>query len=333
MLSWAALLILLIVLAVFIAGRSRALGTVQGAPSLLHSRPDYHGAYCAIWTGIAGYGVLLAGMVLAGFAIRFALFAQIPDALGPLSRIEEQLIVSDGMALARDQLASRTDETRERIAALFTTLSSAREWGVAGLALLATLAAAGISLGQVSKDFRARNRTEQVAQVVLTVAAAIAILTTVGIVASLIGETLNFFSQVSPLKFLFGTLWSPLSGVHDGVIDEDKVGAIPLFAGTALITLIAMTVAVPVGLLAAIYLSDYATQRVRSVVKPVLEILAGIPTVVYGFFAAITVAPFLRDTGEAIGLTVSSESALAAGIVMGIMIIPFISHTVGPAIR
>jgi phosphate transport system permease protein len=157
--------------------------------------------------------------------------------------------------------------------------------------------------------------------------ATIAVLTTIGIVLSLIFETLRFFNQIDWQlhKYLFGTTWSPLSGVFEGEMDADRVGAVPLFAGTLMITVIAMLVAVPVGLFAAIYLSDFASQRVRAVIKPLLEILAGIPTVVYGFFAAITVAPFLRDTGEAVGIRVASESALAAGIVMGIMIIPFIS--------
>ncbi|MEM6440847.1 MAG: phosphate ABC transporter permease subunit PstC, partial [Pseudomonadota bacterium] len=126
-------------------------------------------------------------------------------------------------------------------------------------------------------------------------------------------------------SFLFGTTWSPLSGIFEGSMDPAAVGAVPLFLGTIMITLIAMLVAVPIGLFAAIYLSDFAPKHVRAWAKPMLEILAGIPTVVYGFFAAITVAPFIRDTGRAIGLDVASESALAAGIVMGIMIIPFIS--------
>ena len=142
------------------------------------------------------------------------------------------------------------------------------------------------------------------------------------------GETLNFFiNQIGGQwqSFFFGTTWSPLSGVHTGEMDPAKVGSIPLFAGTLMITVIAMLVAVPIGLFAAIYLSDFAGPGVRSWAKPMIEILAGIPTVVYGFFAAITVAPFIRDTGELIGLDVSAQSALAAGVVMGIMIIPFIS--------
>jgi phosphate transport system permease protein len=176
-------------------------------------------------------------------------------------------------------------------------------------------------------EFRARNRAEGFIRGLLWSSAALAILTTVGIIASLLGETLIFFDNIDWRvdDFLFGTTWSPLSGVTAGKMDPEKVGFLPLFTGTLLITVIAMLVAVPVGLFAAIYLSEFASVRVRAWAKPMLEILAGIPTVVYGFFAAITVAPFIRSLGESIGLDVASESALAAGLVMGVMIIPFIS--------
>ena len=155
---------------------------------------------------------------------------------------------------------------------------------------------------------------------------AVAILTTVGIVLSVLFEAIRFFESVSVLDFMFGTSWSPQTAIReDQVGSSGSFGAVPLFAGTLLISLIAMFIAVPVGLLTAIYLSEYSTRRFRSIAKPLLEVLAGIPTVVYGFFAALTVAPFIRGAGESIGLSVASESALAAGIVMGVMIIPFVS--------
>jgi phosphate transport system permease protein len=171
---------------------------------------------------------------------------------------------------------------------------------------------------------------ERVLRAFLIACSVVAILTTIGIVLSLIFESLRFFQQVPFYKFLFGTHWSPQSaftgaGTEAGDVNQDIFGAVPLFAGTLLITFIAMLVAAPIGLMAAIYLSDYASKSVRAVAKPVLEILAGIPTVVYGFFAALTVAPYFRGIGESLGLSVASESALAAGVVMGIMIIPFVS--------
>jgi len=321
-LSWAALAILALTLAGFMMARGRALALGGETPALLHSRPVYHGGYVSIRTGMAGFGVLIAGLVLSNIAIGWALYSGLPTGL---SEIERDLIVSDGVALSNGALASRTGEAREAVAALYGRLTTIQVWGLA----IASVGAAAFTLmrglAQVTVPFRARSRFERIVQVVLMVSAGIAVLTTIGIVASLLGQTLVFFSEIPVWKFLFGTLWSPLSGVHDGAMDPEKVGAIPLFAGTLLITAIAMVVAVPVGLFAAIYLSDFASARARGIIKPMLEILAGIPTVVYGFFAAITVAPFLRDTGAAIGLSVSSESALAAGVVMGIMIIPFIS--------
>jgi phosphate transport system permease protein len=154
----------------------------------------------------------------------------------------------------------------------------------------------------------------------------IAIFTTVGIVLSVLFESVRFFQQISPSEFLFGLEWSPQTALRaDQVGSSGAFGAVPLFAGTLLISFIAMLVAVPIGLMSALYLSEYASRRLRAAAKPLLEILAGIPTVVYGFFAALVVAPFVRDLGATLGLDVSSESALAAGLVMGVMIIPFVS--------
>ncbi|OQX43817.1 MAG: phosphate ABC transporter permease subunit PstC, partial [Candidatus Sedimenticola endophacoides] len=178
----------------------------------------------------------------------------------------------------------------------------------------------------ISPALRSRNRVEAVVRYLLVTSSTIAIFTTVGILLSVLFEAARFFQMVPPSEFLFGLDWSPQMAIReDQVGSSGAFGAIPLFAGTLLISLIAMAVAVPVGLMSAIYLAEYAGRRFRSIAKPVLEILAGIPTVVYGFFAALTVAPLIRDNGALLGLDVSPESALAAGLVMGIMIIPFVS--------
>ncbi|PZF76702.1 phosphate ABC transporter permease subunit PstC [Aestuariivirga litoralis] len=169
-----------------------------------------------------------------------------------------------------------------------------------------------------SLDFRARNNFERIVLVLLICCSGVAILTTIGIVFSVLFETLVFFRSVSPIEFLFGTHWSPTG-------TPPSFGLIPLLAGTLLITVIAILVAGPLGLLSAIYMAEYASPHLRSVLKPILEILAGIPTVVLGFFAALTVAPLIRGSGEAMGFSVASESALAAGLVMGMMIVPLIS--------
>lgn len=167
---------------------------------------------------------------------------------------------------------------------------------------------------------------ERMVKAIMIACSMVAIAVTIGIISSLLFETIQFFKKISISEFLFGTKWSPQTALRtDQVASEGSFGAIPLITGTLLISFIAMCVATPLGLFSAIYLSEYASKTTRNIVKPLLEILAGIPTVVYGFFAALTVAPLLRASGESVGLNVSSESALAAGLVMGVMIIPLIS--------
>ena len=181
-------------------------------------------------------------------------------------------------------------------------------------------------LKSINPETPARKLFEKITEGALLVAASIAIMTTVGIVISVLFESTRFFGEVPFLDFMLGTQWSPQTAIHSEQVGSSaSFGAVPLFVGTMLIAFIALLVSVPLGLMSAIYLSEYAGNRVRNIAKPVLEILAGIPTVVYGFFAALTVAPFIRDVGESLGLSVASESALAAGLVMGIMIIPFVS--------
>lgn len=307
--------------------RQRATAVAGGQLASLHSRPNYHGLYAFLLTVIGGLLTLIALSTLTDLYIDGTLSRSIADAVPDAPRIERQLILSDAKSIATGGVSSAQDQLRQDIADRFGSLETMRTWGVALLSLGIAVMGGLRAVRGITPEFRARNRSEGIIRTILAICAGIAILTTIGIVLSLIFETLNFFNNIGWRvdKFLFGTRWSPLSGVHSGEMDPDKVGAVPLFAGTLLITAIAMLVAVPVGLFAAIYLSDFASKRVRAWAKPMLEILAGVPTVVYGFFAAITVAPFIRRTGESLGLSVASESALAAGLVMGIMIIPFIS--------
>jgi len=158
----------------------------------------------------------------------------------------------------------------------------------------------------------------------LVACSAIAVFTTVGIVLSMIGEATKFFSFVSPLDFFFGTVWNPrFSTVGTG--DQGQFGLIPLLWGTIMVSIVAMLIAVPVGLMTAIYMAEYAPGWLRSMAKPVIEVLAGIPTIVYGFFALVTVGPFFHGLGQMIGIDIRATSALTAGVVMGIMIIPFVS--------
>ncbi len=319
--------ILALASAAYVLARNRASAVVGGEVSRLHSRPNYHGFLAFLVAAIIGWALLFVVGGVWGILIERAMMADIMAALPEVSPIEAELILSDAHAIADSGIASKSGPLRDEIAAKLTSHSALHDYGTLLLAALGAALAGFWAYSNVSEGWRARNRSENIVRRILAFMTIIAILTTVGIVLSLIFETLNFFRNIDwqVHKYLFGTNWSPLSGVQAGKLDPDKVGAIPLFAGTLLITVIAMLVAVPIGLFAAIYLSDFAGPRVRAWAKPMLELLAGIPTVVYGFFAAITLAPFLRNTGESVGLSIASESALAAGIVMGIMIIPFIS--------
>jgi phosphate transport system permease protein len=189
---------------------------------------------------------------------------------------------------------------------------------VAAISILLALAAAAWTMSRINSSYRARPAFETFTKLVLTISAVIAVLTTAGIFASVTFESIAFFNAVNPIGFLFGSNWAP-----NGT--PPSFGFLPLLIGTLLITVIAVGVATPLGLMSAIYMAEYASPRLRNIAKPMLEMLAGIPTVVLGFFAALTVAPFIRNSGEAMGLEVASESALAAGLVMGMMIVPLIS--------
>jgi phosphate transport system permease protein len=205
---------------------------------------------------------------------------------------------------------------------LRATSNSALAVGMLSLGIVGTI----VVRSRISRTLRARNLVEQLVKYLLIACSCLAILTTIGIVLSVLYESIRFFKAIPITEFLFGLKWSPQIAIRaDQVGSSGAFGAIPIFMGTFLISAIAMAVAVPVGLMSAIYLAEYANRRFRDIAKPLLEILAGIPTVVYGFFAAITVAPFIRNLGSGLGLDVSSESALSAGLVMGIMIIPFVS--------
>jgi phosphate transport system permease protein len=218
--------------------------------------------------------------------------------------------------------------------ALLARLAGAGPGAALGAALSVGLAGGWLALRRIRADLAARDRVERVLRAALLASSTLAILVTVGIVLSLIFESARFFQLVPLHEFLLGSHWSPQTALRaDQVASEGSFGAIPVFGGTLLITAIAMAVAAPLGLFAAIYMTFYADRRARQLAKPLLEILAGVPTVVYGFFAALLVAPRVRAFGEWLGLDVASESALAAGLVMGVMIVPFVSSLTDDALN
>ena len=318
--------LLLLSLAGYFMGRTRAIAAVGGRAQDLHSLPAYHGLYVALWCGVPSFIIFILWTIFEPRIIEAMVISGIPGA-ADLSGSQLGLLINDVRNLAAGlRTVADADPT---VAAAAERLAALRTTGFVALGVVALAAAtAGLVWGwrRISPTLRARNRVEKAIMAALVICSAISVATTIGIVLSLLFESLRFFAKVPVADFLFGLDWSPQTAIReDQVGSSGSFGAIPLLAGTVLITVIAMAVAVPIGLMSAVYMADYAHPKVRAVAKPMLEILAGIPTVVYGFFAALTVAPFIRGWGEAFGLDVASESALAAGVVMGIMIIPFVS--------
>jgi len=293
----------------------------------LHSRPHYYGYMVAIWAGIPALLVLMLWTSFNSTVITSLTISGLPESLQEQSRDSLGLMMNEVKNLAESgQIETASDPILRQAAQHYQRLESISNLAKAVIVVVISLLGMLVGWKLISPKMRARNKVEKVVRWAMILCSSIAILATVGIVFSVLIESVHFFKAVPPADFLFGTRWSPQTAIRaDQVGSSGSFGAVPLFVGTLLISSIALIIAVPLGLLSAIYLSEYANKRVRSIAKPVLEILAGIPTVVYGFFAALTVAPFLRDLGESLGLSIASESALAAGIVMGIMIIPFVS--------
>jgi len=324
---WYFFLALLLIAAVgYGFGISRAAKVAGGDVSKLHTLPAYHGAYVAILAAGPALALLLIWTGFSTGVVESFVAERVLNLTEGLSQIEQNALMRDARTLALGGVISGDSAAKIEAAEIYRSVLQQSNV-LLGL-LSAALAVFGLYWGRSKITVQKRNRqvVERVIMWVLIACSAVAVVTTIGIVLSLVFESYRFFTKVSIFEFLFGLHWSPQTALRaDQVGGTGEFGAIPLMAGTLLITAIAIAVAAPIGLLSAIYLSDYASSRFRAFAKPLLEILAGIPTVVYGFFAALTVAPFFRDAGTSIGLTVSSESALAAGFVMGIMIIPFVS--------
>ncbi len=331
------LLLAAISAAAFYLGRSRSLALVGGPRQgmNLHSLPGYYGYFTAIWCLLPAMALMFAWILLESRIIIALVISGLPEAQQAMSEGELNLLVNNIRNLAAgDAVSGTVDPVLQAAADNFNALTAASRKILATLTLGLAVLGGSVAWSRINPDLRARNRVESVIRWALIAASSIAILTTIGIVMSVLFEAIRFFQKVPVTEFLFGLTWSPQTAIRaDQVGSSGSFGAVPLFTGTLLITGIAMFVAVPVGLMTAIYLAEYSSARIRAVAKPLLEILAGIPTVVYGFFAALTVAPWLRRAGETVGIEVASESALAAGLVMGIMIIPLVSSLSDDAIN
>lgn len=308
-------------------GRSLAIAKPLGGVRHLHSLPSYYGFHAALWCALPSLILLSLWMVFDDLLINSMVMDSLPAADAPADAASYNLLLNKIANLA-DGILPRSGESSVLVAAAdqminYRVVSS---WSLTALILSLSLVGLAWGWSRTAPKFRARPVVETVAEKILLACACLAIFTTLGIVLSVLFESIQFFRSVPAFDFIFGLDWSPQTAIReDQVGSSGSFGAVPLFVGTLLVSAVAMVVAVPIGLMSAIFLAEYANKTVRSYAKPALEVLAGIPTVVYGFFAALTVAPFLRDLGEGFGLSVSSESALAAGGVMGVMIIPFIS--------
>ncbi len=326
----------------FFAGRFRAVrvAAVQGGIKELHSLPNHYGM-------LTGLAILLPALIVYGLwlsvetsVIDARIVNELPSQLGESSGSMSLVLNDIKNTLAGNITVSKDPEiflAAERYADIQRTYRSI----AAAVIIMLMGVLAVLTYRSISTTLRARNIVESVIKLILVLCSGVAILTTLGIVLSVLFEAIRFFKIIPLQDFLFGLSWSPQMAIRaDQAGSSGAFGAIPLFAGTFMIATIAMLVAIPIGLLSAVYLSEFANKTFRTMVKPLLEILAGIPTVVYGFFAALTVAPLIRETGGIFGLSVASESAMAAGLVMGIMIIPFVSslsddviHAVPQALR
>jgi phosphate transport system permease protein len=311
----------------FHLGRKRAFAVAGGQVKKLHSLPSYYGFQAALWSGIPALLLFALWVAFEPTIIMHYVVEALPQDLKNLPADRLSLLVNDVRNLVAGNIVSgEVSPAMQEAATHYRKMQGLSNMALTVIVLALGALGAGYALKLVRKEQRARNNVERIVMFFLISSSTIAIFTTIGIVLSVLFESIRFFQQIPFTDFVFGLEWSPQTAIRaDQVGSTGAFGAIPLLAGTLMVTLLAMLVAVPIGLMAAIYLSEYAGPKLRAIAKPLLEILAGIPTVVYGFFAALTVAPFVRDSGEMIGLTVSSESALAAGFVMGIMIIPFVS--------
>ncbi|MFO7703989.1 MAG: phosphate ABC transporter permease subunit PstC [Halopseudomonas sp.] len=307
--------------------RSRAVAEPLGGIRNLKALPFYYAARAALWCAIPALIVLAVWAAFEGKVIQDLVIASMPEEVLPESAGRASLVLSQISNVAAGKLDAAM--VPEHVAAAANVLESLRERSSNFKALLVVLIAvlgAAFAWTRVAPHINARENVERTLRWSFFLCAAVAVLTTAGIVFSVMFETLRFFEKVPITEFLFSTTWSPQTALRaDQIGSAGAFGVIPLFTGTLLISAIALLIAVPTGLLSAVYLSEYASQRARSTIKPLMEMLAGVPTVVYGFFAALTVAPFIRDIASLVGLEASSQSALAAGLVMGIMIIPFVS--------
>ena len=309
-------------------GRSRALAMERGERAeRLHSLPQYYGYYVALWCGLPAIALLLIWLLAQPVVIDRLLLAGLPDEMTEgASPAQIGLLVATIKNAATGLVFGEPKPAIMAAAERYNTLVFSARAALVVVVLSVAIAGLVWARQRIAPGFRARDGVERIIAFLLVLCSLVAILTTLGIVLSLLIESIRFFERVPPHEFLFGLNWEPQIPIRaDQVAGLGAFGAVPVFWGTIMVSAVALFVALPIGILSAIYMAEYATGSVRTAVKPLLEILAGIPTIVYGFFAVLVVSPLLRGLGASIGVEVSPTAAIVPGAVMGIMLIPFIS--------
>ena len=319
--------ILILCLSSYFFGRSEARKLVTQNIKL-KALPAYYGYYLSLWCGLPALIIFGCWSLFEPTIIKVLILNNFPQ-------IESKdLFYEQTLSFFNGNFSGEITNEIKAASIKYSSINIIAQNSKIVIIAAALIGSLTFAYRKIQNNNKARDDVEIILKVLLFTSSLVAILTTVGIIVSLLFESLKFFSTINIFEFIFGTSWSPQRAfVRDAsaitpeeLLElQDAFGSVPLFAGTAFIALIAMCVAVPIGLFSGIYLAEYASTKARKYSKPIIEILAGIPTVVYGFFAALTVGPFFRTLGESLGLTVSSESALAAGLIMGVMIIPYIS--------
>ncbi len=356
-LFWLFASVLAIAVVGFVFGRQRALSSAGGDVRSLHSLPNYYGWNVFMKATVPAFGLIAVWLIAQPLVLQNSIAGMIPAseikegsniglvmaevrrtatgienavAAGVISPALATDVNADSVAVtallkeAGQVVTSEISQSLLNAAQAFRSMNATGNLLMTALALVVALAAGGFAAMQCTKDYKARNAVERGILMLLIAAASVAILTTIGIVLSLVFNTIEFFRLYPALDFFFSPEWAPSFSGRGG---SSKLGILPLLWGTLYISIIALIVAVPIGLFAAVYLSEYATPRIRSIAKPMLEILAGIPTIVYGLFALLTIGPMLVSVfgQDGLGWMGGGRAVMTAGIAMGIMLIPFVS--------
>ncbi|WP_349371875.1 phosphate ABC transporter permease subunit PstC [Salinarimonas sp.] len=330
------LVILVLSLVAYFVGQAQGRKFVYATSvGEVHSRPVYHGAFVAVWVGVPALLLVLIWLLFQGTIVDRLILASLPPSMTDgASPAQLSLYLTEVKNVAGGMMFGEPSPEIRAAADRYAAWSQIARWAMVVAALGLSILAMVVARARLRPLFRARQGFERALSILMVTCSVLAIFTTIGIIGALLYEAWLFFAIIPLGEFLFGLKWEPQIAIRaDQIAGAGAFGAIPVFVGTLLIATIAMAVAVPIGLFSAIYLTEFASDRIRAVVKPMMEILAGIPTVVYGFFAVIVVAPAIRGAGMALGIPVAPNTALVAGGVMGIMIIPFISSMTDDALN